>query len=552
MYYVSSSGGNDGNDGKSPEKPWKTLAKVQQKTFSPRDTILLKCGDAWNESLALKGNGSAQAPITLASYGSGDRPKLTADGSVLSLTNRSGWTIMGLELVSTREAPGPDNTSMTPALNVVFNGPGSYSDIIIENNIVSGAGWDKDTKGISVGCAYPTGQGETINNIKINNNVVYNVGWVGIVVSGWDSQANSNLSSNNVYTNVQMNGNHIYNVGNLGSFLQCVTNGEYKRNLVHHTGLFQKDSGWGVCGFMTISTDNIDVAFNEIYDIYDACTGYDGAGLDVDWDSYNTRMQYNYCHDNMGPGIVTMACQDTLIANNRVGGNRAVTVASYPSRGQINPLDFTADIDSNRITALIRMEVSENLIFADQEGTAGFGADTQHNGIDWAENIFSENRVILSGGAKMINMGNKAAFNEYSNNRYYSSGAFAGTVENSSYDSFEAWQAAGYDQSGVFQIPETQAPGIVTGASAAIEGQDIRVSWNQAADSQSGIWHYNIHAGPDNSFEALYVNMMGESKTTSFSFPKPKKGGVYYIKIFAEDNNGNISPAAAICSITIP
>ena len=47
-YYVSQSSGKDSNDGKSPATAWKTLAKASQ-AYSPGDSILLKCGDAWNE-----------------------------------------------------------------------------------------------------------------------------------------------------------------------------------------------------------------------------------------------------------------------------------------------------------------------------------------------------------------------------------------------------------------------------------------------------------------------------------------------------------------------
>ncbi len=78
-YYVSHSAGNDRIDGLSAKPsgvhgPWKTLAKASEVTYHPGDRLLLKCGDVWNEMLTLKGNGTAANPITVASYGAGDRP----------------------------------------------------------------------------------------------------------------------------------------------------------------------------------------------------------------------------------------------------------------------------------------------------------------------------------------------------------------------------------------------------------------------------------------------------------------------------------------------
>ncbi|OXM14394.1 hypothetical protein [Paenibacillus herberti] len=64
-YYVSSSAGDDANDGLTEATTWKTLAKVSGMTFLPGDRILLKSGDTWNEKLTLKGSGTLANPITI-------------------------------------------------------------------------------------------------------------------------------------------------------------------------------------------------------------------------------------------------------------------------------------------------------------------------------------------------------------------------------------------------------------------------------------------------------------------------------------------------------
>jgi len=83
-YYVSSTSGNDANDGLSPGKAWQHLSKIYLKSFSkdtfqPGDNILLKRGDQWDGQIRLQGNGTAGKPITLGAYGEGPKPLIYGD-----------------------------------------------------------------------------------------------------------------------------------------------------------------------------------------------------------------------------------------------------------------------------------------------------------------------------------------------------------------------------------------------------------------------------------------------------------------------------------------
>jgi len=78
-YFVSSSKGNDNNDGLTENTAWKTLNKVQleKKAFKSGDIISLKRGDIWAEELYLDISGEYNNPIVFASYGTGARPIIT-------------------------------------------------------------------------------------------------------------------------------------------------------------------------------------------------------------------------------------------------------------------------------------------------------------------------------------------------------------------------------------------------------------------------------------------------------------------------------------------
>ena len=86
-YYVSSSAGSDANNGTSVASAWKTLAKVNGQTFQAGDSILLKRGDVWNESLVPPSSGASANPITFDAYGTGAAPNMTGYYAVPS----SSW-----------------------------------------------------------------------------------------------------------------------------------------------------------------------------------------------------------------------------------------------------------------------------------------------------------------------------------------------------------------------------------------------------------------------------------------------------------------------------
>ncbi|MBN1675324.1 MAG: right-handed parallel beta-helix repeat-containing protein [Kiritimatiellae bacterium] len=75
-YYVDARGGADGNTGQSTSSPWRSLAKVNGRSFSAGDQILLKRGEVWREALTIACSGSSGAPLVIGAYGSGPRPEI--------------------------------------------------------------------------------------------------------------------------------------------------------------------------------------------------------------------------------------------------------------------------------------------------------------------------------------------------------------------------------------------------------------------------------------------------------------------------------------------
>ena len=88
-YFVDQTAGSDSNDGLSTGAPWKTIAKVNAASFSAGDTVSLKKGEVWRETLTVPSSGASGNLITFGSYGTGDDPIIHGADAITSWTDAS-------------------------------------------------------------------------------------------------------------------------------------------------------------------------------------------------------------------------------------------------------------------------------------------------------------------------------------------------------------------------------------------------------------------------------------------------------------------------------
>jgi hypothetical protein len=88
-YYVSSSDGNDDDEGTTEALAWATIAKVNGFTFAAGDTVSFKRGDIWREKLTVPRSGTAGNYMVYGCYGnSGNKPRIFG-------SNTTTWTAEG-------------------------------------------------------------------------------------------------------------------------------------------------------------------------------------------------------------------------------------------------------------------------------------------------------------------------------------------------------------------------------------------------------------------------------------------------------------------------
>lgn len=305
-YYIDSESGDDTNSGVSSDAPWKTLEKINQQTFVEGNTIALKAGSRFEGMIIPEGSGTISEPIVLTSYGDGERPIINANGedAGIKLVNQSNWVIDGIEI--TNSASQRDR--YRSGIMVLNENGGIVSNITIKNNkihnVVSSFVYEDIYHPHSFGGIAVTNYSEAASNkfdkILIENNVVEKVGRSGIVV--WDYAWGNNAESS---TNVVIRNNRVKQTDSDGILTYGCNGALIEYNICESAGSYREDNQFnGSVGIWCTRGHNCIIQHNEVLNTRALEGNTDGTAYDIDIDSYNCIVQYNYSHDNEGGFIV--------------------------------------------------------------------------------------------------------------------------------------------------------------------------------------------------------------------------------------------------------
>jgi parallel beta-helix repeat protein len=329
-YYVDSSAGVDTNAGTSTAAPWKTLTKVNSKTYVAGDRIYLKAGSVWNGlQLIPKGSGASGNPIIIDLYGSGAKPLINGNGAnhnTVYFINQSYWEINNIE-VTNNAGSAAINLGDYRGISINGQNGGTLNHIHIKNcnvhdvtgevkwiggdtadnatGIAFAAGWDasKRTGGIIFETLSSTTKTK-FNDVIIEGCTISKCSFAGISFKQWDGAVHWGVRSSSgdtnwtPHTNVTIQNNTI---NQSGSSYAC--NGIYVTDV--KTGTIQNNviANSGTCGIEVYYCDAITIQKNEVYGTVKKAGGTDYNGIDPDKGTTNIVVQYNYSHNN-GDGIL--------------------------------------------------------------------------------------------------------------------------------------------------------------------------------------------------------------------------------------------------------
>lgn len=318
--YVSGRG-DDQNDGRTPATPLRTLAAAQQR-LDGGTALLLEGGYAYSGSLLLEG----LRDVRLGRYGTGLPRVESGDADGVRIRNSQNVLLAGWKLIGRGWASG----NRTSGVHML-----SSQNVTVKNLEVTGY----HTAGIGIVSCRDT----TILGCFVHDN-----GAGGIhtgSVSQEDVCYNTRIAYCRVYDNAGDYGNR-YNHSGSGiviagadktvvEFCEAAANGWAQRqyNVNGPVGI------WCCCG-CTNALFRYNIArYNRTQP-----GAVDGDGLDVDGESNNCLLEYNYTYGNEGSGYLFCEfygdCTDTLWFNNamrycvsfeddnRVGNYGALAISS--------------------------------------------------------------------------------------------------------------------------------------------------------------------------------------------------------------------------------
>jgi Right handed beta helix region len=409
-YYVDDQLGDDSVDGRSPERAWKSLDRVNATVFEPGAALCFRAGGIWSGQLAPQGSGSSAKPIVIDRFGAGARPRIAAganDLSALQLMNQSYWEINALELTNHHDSVGDYR-----GISVVGNEAGTLHhirvndcfvhDVTGEVNWITGdvadnvpgitfqTGWDasKRTGGIvfevqaNAAAKVPT----NFDDVVVENNSIENCSFAGIVFKQLDGSVHWGIRNTpedpafTPHTHVVIRDNYLSqqdaSLGCNGIYLTAVRDGSIERNVI---------AGAGTSAIELYYTDLVTVTHNEVYGTSLKAGGDQFNAINTGRATTRTLVQYNYLHEN-GDGVLLslVGFGDSVVRYNMFQNN---------SRFQIDLVSdpvATAQIYNN--TLYVEPDAA-NLVF-------GFGAFLAAQ-YAFTNNIFvgtGLNPVLTSGG----------------------------------------------------------------------------------------------------------------------------------------------------------
>ena len=421
-YYVSPSG-DDSAAGTSPLHPWHTIDRVNKQVLKPGDMVLFKARKIFRGSLYVpsREGGNSSKPVIFSNYGRGKATILSGTKPGIDVAQTAGVAITNLTFVGSGMA-----TSHTPGIYIHSDWSNQkLSYVHIRNVEVRKYG----REGIVINAA---AHGSTISSIKIKDSRLHDNLYGGLKIGGSTHNGNKNIVVDHVLTYNNPGSNRIGKaVSGSGIFISDSENVVVQYSVASNNG---KD-GSAPVGIWAAGSNRVTFQHNESYNNH-THTISDGGGFDFDWDVTNSVMQYNYSHDNDGPGFL-------LYAGSHKSDGNSIRYNVTQNDGRKNG-KAGIQIGGNVTNAT----VTNNTVFFASTGKPTSAALQTH---DWGsngkvpKNISVRNNIFYTtGGANLIyatdNVVKKGSY-QFAGNAYYAGGSKLSIKwGNSAFSTLAAWR----------------------------------------------------------------------------------------------------------------
>jgi len=199
-YYVDCDAQDDSGDGESQETAWKSVNKANQATLNPGDRLFFKRGCIWTGQIQAKWQGTADAPIFISAYGTGDLPIIQdGDGNdIYDVKITGSYQIIEYLFARLTTRPNPEPNCMNQPV-AWFAGFGFVQGA--HHNIVRRSQASKLAVGIFF--EVTSHHNKAFNNVLRDNDIVWvlrtddTIGAMGVLLHGDSNVVAYNYFANN-------------------------------------------------------------------------------------------------------------------------------------------------------------------------------------------------------------------------------------------------------------------------------------------------------------------------------------------------------------------
>jgi hypothetical protein len=290
--------GNDSAAGTNRESAWRSIDRVNRARFRPGDQYLFQAGDSFSGNLHVtpEDAGTSEAPVIIGSFGNGLATLSAGTGAGIIVENTGGISMENLLIAGA----GLTNNTGCGILcdNTLANGM-MLDYLSISNVEVRGFG----KQGILISGA-PAG----FRHVRVWHCAIHNNLFGGLEIAGrlsWErpgcAHADVQVADCRVYDNPGDPNWHTRHSGS-GIVLLQVDGGMIERCVAWNNGHLNGSRTGGPVGIWTCTSKRVTIQRCESY--ANGTTGADGGGFDIDGGCEECVLQYNYSHDNDGPGLM--------------------------------------------------------------------------------------------------------------------------------------------------------------------------------------------------------------------------------------------------------
>ncbi len=296
-YFVRSDGHDDAA-GTSPAAAWHSIDRVNNAQLSPGDQVWFEGGQSFPGNLHLTASdaGSPEAPVVIGSRGPGRAELLAGNGNGITVENAAN---VRLENLVVHGAGRTHNTGYGVLCdNLRTNGP-RLTNLVIQGLEVAGFG----VQGILISGMRAGWEQVRVRDCALHDNLRGGMEVAGRLPYDTAEYAHADVVVERcrAYDNTG-DPNYARNHSGSGIVLYQVDGGVMRRCTAWNNGALGDNRAGGGVGLWVCAARR--VAIEECESFGNRTRGLDGGGFDLDGGCEECLLQYNYSHDNDGPGLM--------------------------------------------------------------------------------------------------------------------------------------------------------------------------------------------------------------------------------------------------------